>query len=114
MERYGAVNRALLYRMHLKNAIFRIHVLPDRKKKLRFGLAPGTYRARIQYLETRPQSECVETTFDIADRDLVYIMPIFQHGPMPIRRKHAPLKRKGIRPVLEPNEALTNRLDNKS
>jgi len=87
--------------------------LPDKKTKDYIALAPGKYKASIQYLETRPQIEGAETEFEITDGELVSILGLFKHGSMPIRRKHAPLLRRSVRPVLAPNEALTERTDNK-
>jgi hypothetical protein len=85
----------------------------DRRTVRHMHLAPGKYRARVQYLETWPQSEIAEEEFEIADGEVVSILSLFRHGQMPTRRKHAPLERNDTAPNLKPNEALTHRTDNK-
>jgi hypothetical protein len=85
----------------------------DRQMVRHMHLAPGKYRVRVQYLETRPQIEIAEEEFEIADGEVVSILSLFRHGQMPTRHKHAPLTRNNVAPNLHPNEALTHRTDNK-
>lgn len=86
--------------------------LSDRKTRESMTLAPGEYKAQVTYVETRPETEPAETTFTAADGETVSVLALFRHGPMPLRRKHDPLARRGSRPALTPNEALTERTDN--
>ncbi len=44
-------------------------------------LAPGIYKVRFDYLETRPHMEYAERTFEIKDGEVVSILGLFQHGP---------------------------------
>ena len=87
--------------------------LSYRRRQTGIDLAPGTYRVRIEYKETMPRSESVEVEFDITDGEELSVLALFQQGPMPIRRKHSPLDRRGSSPALVPNEALTRYTDNK-
>ena len=87
--------------------------LSDRETRERFVFAPGEYKAQVTYLETRPETESAETMFAAADGETVSVLALFRHGPMPQRRKHDPLARRGSRPALAPNEALTERTDNR-
>lgn len=75
-------------------------------------LAPGDYRVVFRYKETRPRVETADAEFTIADGQVVEVLALFQHGPMPTRRKHDPAARTTDMPALEPNEALTQRTDN--
>lgn len=86
--------------------------LPDRKTRQCMYLAPGEYKVRVTYLETRPQTEAAETTFTAKDGEVVSVLALFRHGEMPTRRKHAPLERRDSGLALTPNEALTERTDN--
>ncbi len=87
--------------------------LSHRETRERFALAPGEYKAQVTYLETQPETESAETTFAAADGETVSVLALFRHGPMPRRRKHDPLARRGSRPALTPNETLTERTDNR-
>lgn len=86
--------------------------LTDNVTSRYFTLAPGAYKLRIQYTETMPEDEYAEVEFEVANNDVVPIVAIFKHGPLPTRRKHNPDARKGSGLVIEPNEALTERTDN--
>lgn len=113
---WGANSRVFVYRRNESSGeyeLLRSLPLPDRQRKTHLLLAPGEYKVGVQYKETLPQIELAEHMFTISDGEVVSILSLFRHGSMPVRRKHAPLERKGARPNLMPNEALTERLDNK-
>jgi hypothetical protein len=86
--------------------------LPTLVRKKWQYLAPGDYRVVFRYKETRPRIETADAEFTIADGEVVKVLALFQHGPMPTRRKHDPAARTSDMPALEPNEGLTQRTDN--
>ncbi len=112
---WRADTRVFVYRLNEEAGAYeslRSHALPDRRTCTHVMLAPGRYKAAIQYKETYPEIEYAETEFDVADGQVVSILGLFRHGPMPTRRRHEPLLRKGSGPYLVPDKDLTERLDN--
>lgn len=112
---WRADTRVFLYRQDKETGEYVLlqgRPLSHRRTRQWFAVAPGAYKVRVEYIETRPETEFAEKTFEVADGDELPILALFRHGPMPVRRKHTPLRRTGASGRYLPNEALTERTDN--
>ena len=69
--------------------LMKSEALPTLKKRRYIVLAPGKYKVRTQYVETKPEIEWTETEFELEDAEVIPIVSLFGHGPGLVRGEKA-------------------------